>query len=202
MQPASSPAEPDLEAKRREASLLVHAFAVANGAVAFFLANTALVDGPILAGLVMWMIHRLGKIYGRQDVNGAQIFWNIFQFVAGTWLTAKVLFFVPGLGNWANAATTMLLTETIGWACIFIFSENIDPEKMTREQWKKIARLARREGKRHNVENKKVLSKATREEKLRLSSLSEQLKDDSIAAEEKEKALVELAELYERIKNR
>jgi hypothetical protein len=122
--------------------------------------------------------------------------------VAGTWLATKVLFFVPGLGNWANAVTTMLVTETIGWACIYLFSENIDLESMTREQWKKIARLAKKEGKKHNAENKKVLSKASNEEKERLRRLSNQLKDDSIPEDQKESLLRELTELYAAIRDR
>lgn len=190
----------ELVAKRREADLVIHAFAVAHGAVAFLLANTAFMDGPILAGMTMWMIHRLGKIFDKEDVNTAQIFWNIFQYVAGTWLTAKALFFIPGIGNWANAGTTMLLTETIGWACIYIFSGNIDPETLTKEQWKNIAKIAKKEGKKHNQENKEVLNKASVEEKQQLKSIVDQLKDENIAEEDKEKLLSELANLYEKIK--
>lgn len=191
----------EADEKTSQAGLLIHAFAVAHGAVAFFLANTALLDGPILAGLTMWMIHKLGKIYGQEDVNGAQIFWNIFQYIAGTWLAAKVLFFVPGIGNWANAAAVMLVTETIGWACIAIFSGHLDPANMTKEEWKSVAKLAKKEGKKHNAENKAVLHKATDEEKQQLKSLSDKLKDDSISEEDKENLLTELAGLYEKIKN-
>lgn len=194
--------EAELDNKRREAGLLIHAFAVAHGAVAFFLANTALLDGPILAGLTMWMIHRLGKVYNKPDVNGAQIFWNIIQYVAGTWLTAKALFFIPGIGNWANAGTTMLLTETIGWACVLIFSGDFDPDHMTKEQWKQVAKLAKKEGKKHNEENKKVLSKTTDEEKKQLKSITDKLKDDTLPEEEKEKLFGELAALYETVKAR
>lgn len=190
----------ELVSKRREAGLVIHAFAVAHGAVAFLLANTALVDGPILAGMTMWMIHRLGKIFDKQDVNTAQIFWNIFQYVAGTWLTAKTLFFVPGIGNWANAGATMLLTETIGWACIFIFSGNIDPEKLSKEEWKNIAKMAKKEGEKHHQENKEVLNKASKEEKEQLKSIVDKLKDEDIDEEDKEKLLSKLEVLYEKIK--
>jgi uncharacterized protein (DUF697 family) len=190
----------ELVTKRREAGLVIHAFAVAHGAVAFLLANTALMDGPILAGMTMWMIHRLGKIFDKGDVNTAQIFWNIFQYVAGSWLTAKALFFIPGIGNWANAGTTMLLTETIGWACIFIFSGDMDPEKLTKQEWKNIAKMAKREGKKHNQENKEVLNKASDEEKKQLKSIVDQLKDEHIPEQDKEKLLSELADLYEKIK--
>jgi uncharacterized protein (DUF697 family) len=190
----------ELVTKRREAGLVIHAFAVAHGAVAFLLANTALMDGPILAGMTMWMIHRLGKIFDKQDVNTAQIFWNIFQYVAGTWLTAKALFFIPGIGNWANAGTTMLLTETIGWACIYIFSSDIDPEKLSKQEWKNIAKTAKKEGKKHNQDNKDVLNKASTEEKKQLKSIVDRLKDEDIPEEDKEKLLLELESLYTKIK--
>lgn len=194
--------EQSLDARRREASVLIHAFAVTQGAVAFVLANTALVDSPILAGITMWMIHKLGKVFGKQNVDGPQIFWNIFQYIAGGWVAAKLLFFVPGLGNWANAAAIMLITETIGWACIHIFSQNLDPSTMTKEQWKRIIKTAKKEGKKHNEENKQVLKKATDEERKRLRTLGDQLRDESLSEDEKEASLASLANLYEDIRTR
>jgi uncharacterized protein (DUF697 family) len=192
----------ELELKQQKANFLIHAFAVAHGSLAFLLANTVILDGPILAGLTVWMIQKLGKLYGKEDVNGYQVFWNIFAYVSGTWLASRALFFIPGLGNWASAAATMLITEIIGWACIIIFSNNLDPASIPKEQWKKIIKEAKKEGKKSNRENKEVLSKATKDEKNRLKFIGDKLRDDNISDEDKEELLNSLTKIYEEIKNR
>jgi uncharacterized protein (DUF697 family) len=192
----------ELELKQQQANFLIHAFAIAHGSVAFLLANTVILDGPILAGLTVWMIQKLGKIYDKEEVNGYQVFWNIFAYVSGTWLTSRALFFIPVLGNWASAAATMLITETIGWACIIIFSNDLDPANIPKNQWRKIIKKARREGKKSNQENKKVLNKATTDEKNKLKTIGEKLRNDSISDKEKEELLNSLTKMYEDIKNR
>lgn len=188
--------------KSNEAAVLIHASAVANGGVAFTLANTALGDTMLVTGLTLYMVRRLGKIYGVEDVGAKQIIGQCATYYAGPYLTGKLLFWLPGVGNWANAATTVLLTETIGWTCVSLFSSGRKPEDLSDDEWNDILKAAKKKAEEEQKENKILLQKISSEEKKNIKTIAKKLKDESIPDEEKEKLLESLKEFYKGIKNR
>ncbi|OQK18416.1 hypothetical protein AU255_11535 [Methyloprofundus sedimenti] len=63
----------DDKKRQTEATWLIHACALANGSVAFGLANTLAGDTVLITGVSLYMIYRLGRLYKAEDVNGKQI---------------------------------------------------------------------------------------------------------------------------------
>lgn len=185
-----------------EATLLIHVFAVANGGVAFTLANTALGDTLLVTGLTFYMIQRLAKIYDVEDVGAKQIVSQCAAYYAGPYITGKLLFWFPGVGNWANAATTVLLTETIGWTCVALFSSGRKPQDLSGDEWKSVLRTARAKAEEDQKENKRLLRKMTAEDKRKIKEMTKELKNDNLTEEEKERLLESLKELYHSIKSR
>lgn len=185
-----------------EPGLLIHAFAVANGGVAFTLANTAVGDTMLVSGLTFYMIHRLVKLYRVEDVNAKQIVSQCLAYYAGPYLTGKLLFWLPGIGNWANAATTVLLTETIGWSCVTLFSTGRRPEDLSEREWKGVLDGAKAKAKASQAENKRLLKKMTPEERQEAKAITGKLRDEAVPEAEKERLLETLTGLYQRIRER
>ncbi len=188
--------------KISEPGVLIHAFAVTNGGVAFTLANTAVGDTMLVSGLTFYMIHRLGKLYQVEDVNAKQIVSQCLAYYAAPYLTGKLLFWLPGIGNWANAATTVLLTETVGWSCVTLFSAGQRPEDLSQQEWKTVLDGAKAKAKASQAENKRLLKKMSAEERKEAKAITEQLRDEAISEEEKERLLETLTELYQRLRDR
>lgn len=198
----SDSVEETMSNKTDEAGRLIHMFAIAHGGIAFSLANTAIGDTVLLAGLTFYMIHKLGKIYGVEDIEAKPIIGQTLTHYAGPYLAGKLLFWLPGIGNWANAATTVLLTETMGWTCVSIFSAGKKPEELSHDDWESILNSARAKAEEHQEENKILLRKMTAEDKKKLKIINKKLKDDAISEEEKEILLESLEKVYEDIKSR
>ncbi len=185
-----------------EASWLVHACALANGSVAFGLANSLAGDTVLITGVSLYMIYRLGKLYGVADVNGKQIVTQIVTHYAAPLIGAKLLFWVPGIGNWANALSMSLLTEIIGWTCILLFKKGENPDDLSAADWESLIRSARRQAKQHQVANKALLKAMTVSERTRFTKLNKQLADDTLSREAHERIFQQLIDLYIRVSSR
>ena len=188
--------------KRSEAAWLVHACALANGSVAFGLANTLAGDSMLITGVSLYMIYRLGKLYQIPDVNGKQIVTQIVTHYAAPIVGAKLLFWLPGIGNWANAASMSLLTEIIGWTCIILFAKGQTPDELNAGDWKNLIRAAKQQAQQHQAENKALLKAMTAEERSQLAALNKQLADTTLAPEIRDQFFRELIDLYTQVESR
>lgn len=192
----------DDKQRQTEAAWLVHACALANGTVAFSLANTLAGDTALITGVSLYMIYRLGRLYEADDVNGKQIITQIVTHYAGPLTGAKLLFWLPGIGNWANAASMSLLTEIVGWSCIILFSNGRTAEQLGSDDWKKLLAEARQRADAHQAENKAMLADMTVEEKAQCRQLNKQLASNKLTQSEKEALFRSLLALYAEVADR
>jgi uncharacterized protein (DUF697 family) len=185
--------------KRKEAGELVHIFAFAHAVVAFFLANTLIGDAPVLTALTFWMIQKIGKIYNCNDLNPWKIMGKVFGFVAGTYLGAKLVGLIPGIGNIANAVATTVVTETIGWTCIFLMESFDDPNEVSNSEMKGIMERAFGEAQKHKEENKQLIKKMTKAERQKIRELGNRVQDETLSQEEKEAIFEEIESMRKKI---
>ncbi|XSG84016.1 MAG: hypothetical protein ACPW60_09745 [Methylohalobius sp. ZOD2] len=186
----------------KRAAHIIHTFAVLQAGIAFTLANTALGDTVLVTGLTLYLIHKLGKLYGVQDVSAQQVLGQCLAYYGGTYLSSKLLFWLPGIGNWANATATLLLVETVGWTCVSLFSSQLDPTNLKPSQWRELLRKARRQAEIHQAANKRILSKMTAQDRARLEAIQRRLKESDLSEKEKERLYQTIESLYQEIKNR
>ena len=191
-----------MKQKRVEAGELVSIFAFAHSAVALTLANTLIGDTAILTGLTIWMIERIGAIYNCNNINPWKIMARVFGFCAGIYLGGKLLFFLPGLGNVANATATFIVTQTIGWTCIFLMESFDDPNAVTDEELKGVMKKAREIAKSNAEKNEEILKKMRPEEKKRFRYLNNRVQSGNLTEEEKQEAFTEIARMKEEILKR
>ena len=185
-----------------EAAWIIHACALANGSIAFGLANTLAGDSVLLTGISLYMIHRLGKIYQVADVNGKQIITQVVTHYAAPLVGAKLLFWLPGIGNWANAVSMSLLMEIIGWTCIILFTKGKNPDELDTSDWKKLIHTAKNKAHEHQAANKALLKAMTPEERDRLAAINEQMTDSALTMETRDRLFRELIELYTQVEIR
>ncbi len=190
-----------MDSHKEEAGILINSFAAAHAVIAYLLANTVIGDTVILTGLTYAMIEILGGIY-EVKVSPAKIASRIFGLVAGTYLAGKLLFWVPGLGNWANAASTIFVTETIGWTCVALFSTGKNPETISKEELSRVVDNAKKEAEKYKKETKEVAEKMTSGEMEEVKNLSKQLRDKNISKVDRQAITQQLKGIYETAKKR
>lgn len=188
--------------RQSEAAWLIHASALANGSVAFGLANTLAGDTVLITGVSLYMIHRLGKLYDADDINGKQIITQIITHYAAPIIGAKLLFWLPGIGNWANAASMSLLTEIIGWSCVILFSEGTAVDALTSKDWKQLLKSAKKQANEHQAENKLMLANMSEQEQSQFRALNKQLANKNLTTTEKDVVFQSLLDLYTTVAER
>ena len=96
--------------------------------VAGLLANTAVGDTPLLSAMTILMImhiaKRCGHRIGWQDAFVVAL--KAFGRVVGVFILGKLLFWLPGIGNVANAVEAFIVTQAVGWSA-FCFYANFLP---------------------------------------------------------------------------
>jgi len=188
--------------RQAEAAWLIHASALSNGSVAFGLANTLAGDTALITGVSLYMIHRLGKLYQIDDVNGKQIITQIVTHYAAPLIGAKLLFWLPGIGNWANAASMSLLTEMIGWSCVILFSEGTAIDTLKSKDWKQLLQSAKKRANEHQAENKLMLANMSEIEQAQFRALNKQLANKKLSSTEKDTEFQSLLDLYATVAER
>lgn len=191
-----------MDSKREDAAAVIHSFAAGHAVVAFLLANTLVGDTAVLTALTFAMVTALGKIYGITELSPRKIVSKIFGLVAGTYIAGKLLFWLPGIGNWANAMSTIFVTETIGWTCVAFFSTGRDPVEANSQELKSAVNDAKEAAKKYKEEAKVVASKMTSEEKKEIRDLSNRLRDSNISSEEQDEVTQKIKAIYARAKAR
>jgi len=188
--------------KSPQAARLIHSFAVCNGSIAFALANTIVGDTVLVSGLMIYMVNRLASLYGIKDFNINQLVSQCFSYYAGAYAAEKLLFWVPGLGNWVNATTTVLITETVGWASVAVFRTGKRPEDLTRRQWQAILRTAKAKARTYQRQVQALLKKMTPAEKRSFKDLNKKLSSKRLSERQKAGSLKSLQKLYADIEGR
>ena len=188
-----------LETKREEAGYLITVFSFAHSAVALTLANTLVGDTVILTGLTFWMIQKIGGIYNCNNLNPWKIMGKVVGFCAGVYIVGKLLFWLPGIGNWANATATFIVTQAIGWTCVFLMESFDDPSKATSEDWNRIMEKARHKGEEAAEENELLLKKMTSKEKARFKELNSRVRKEELTEQQKQQIFEEMDRMRKEI---
>lgn len=192
--------------RRQEAAYIVHGFALAHGIVAFLLANTLIGDTAILTALTIGMIVWIGKVYGLEIAKAEGILRTILAYSAGPvglYVASKLLFWLPGLGNWSNAVTTVTITETIGWACIVLFSSGrSSTEGMTDAEMAALVATAKGAAAESEKENTAIMKNATKSERTMIKNLALKIADASTDEAERKACLDELSRIRTLIQER
>lgn len=194
------------DSHREEASYLVHGFAMAHGVMAFFLANTLFGDTLVLTGLTIGMIVWLGNIYDLEIENASDLLRSILGYTAGPlglYAANKLLFWLPGIGNWSNAVTTIGITEAIGWSCIFLFSSGrSSTEGMSDDEIESLVSAAQSAASESKKETELIMKSATDSEKEMIRGLAIKIADASTNDEERKQCVQKLSQTYASIKAR
>jgi uncharacterized protein (DUF697 family) len=180
-----------MSSKEDAAGTIILAYATAHATVAAILANTVAGDAPILFALTCLMIYQLANLCGK-DFDAAAITavaGNLVGAVAGTYLAAKLVTWIPGWGNALNATITFGITQVIGWAAFAMFSQGISQESAIKYgESRKISK--------EEMDN--ILSRMSYDDRSRYDSLQNRLKDFNISDAERQNIVSEMAELIER----
>lgn len=184
-------------------NVLIHGFAVAHAITAAALAQTVVGDEAALTALTITMIIGISRVYNRPvGVGEALSVLGIFAgFYLGTRGAVFLVKWIPGIGNAANAITTTVVTEIIGWAAFIVLKEGKDPKNMTEQEkkdvWKR-AKAMKEEMKGEQEKIKEALKKMTENDKRKYDKLMERLKDKELSEEESSKIINQLDELMKK----
>lgn len=109
---------------------------------------------------------------------------------------------VPGIGNTANALSTIFTTEVLGWATVYLLSRGRDLSTVRKDEANHIIREGKALRKKNEAEKKRidniVNTKMTSGEKALYHSIMEQLKDENISDSERENLIRKLDELFKK----
>ncbi|AGW12786.1 hypothetical protein [Megalodesulfovibrio gigas] len=188
--------------KMTQAAVVISAFSAAHAVIAFALANTAIGDTVVLTGLTYAMIHTLGNMYGMSGIQPAKIGAKIFGLLAGVYLAGKLTFFLPGIGNWANAAATVFCTQVIGWTCVGFFALGQDPSDASKEELKEKMQTARANAHQYQAEAKEVAKKMTKQEREKIAELAHALREPSLSDQQRDAITQQIEEIYAAAKRR
>lgn len=185
------------------ANVIIHGFALAHAITAAALSQTLVGDEAALTAMTTAMIIVIALLYGRSySIGKALALIGTFGgFYLGTRGAVFLIKWIPGIGNAANAITTTVVTEMLGWATYIIVKSGQDPENITKKQakeiWKKAGEL-RVEMKSEQEKIKNAIERMTISDKALYNSLMEELKDKYTSELRIKQAEYELDELFKK----
>lgn len=120
-----------MNSKEKRARAIILGYASAHATVAFILANTVAGDAPILFVMTSAMIIQIADLCGKKIgwQAAAVIAGNLFGAVAGGYLAAKFVTWIPWAGNTLNASITFGITQVIGWTVFKMFNDDMTQEE-------------------------------------------------------------------------
>lgn len=182
-------------------NVLIHGFAVAHGVTAAALSQTMGGDDAALTILTITMMVSISRVYNRPwgVGEGLAVLGCFAGFYVGTRGALFLVKWVPGIGNAANAITTMVITETLGWATYAIVKEGKNPHEIDKSEAKSIwqkAKTLREEMKEEKERIKQVLKRMSVVDKTRYDLLMEKLKDKNLPENEFAQVEKELDALF------
>lgn len=182
--------------------MIIHSFATAHAIAAASLAQTLVGDEATLTALTIAMIIALSKLYQAPlSWGGALSFLGVFAgFYLGTRGATCLIKWVPGIGNTANALSTIFTTEVLGWATVYLLSRGRDLSTVRRDEANHIIREGKALRKKNEAEKKRIdniiNNKMTSGEKALYHSIIEQLKDKELSDSQKDNFVKKLDELF------
>ncbi len=140
------------------ANVIIHSFATAHAIAAASLAQTLVGDEATLTALTIAMIIALSKLYQAPlSWGGALSFLGVFAgFYLGTRGATCLIKWVPGIGNTANALSTIFTTEVLGWATVYLLSRGRDLSTVRRDEANHIIREGKALRKKNEAEKKRI----------------------------------------------
>jgi uncharacterized protein (DUF697 family) len=182
-------------------NVLIHGFAAAHAVTAAALSQTIVGDEAALATLTITMIIAISRVYNRAyDVGQALAVLGVFAgFYMGTRGAATLVKWIPGIGNVANAITTTIVTEILGWATYVIVKEGKNPKNISKSEaqsiWQK-AKSLKKEMKEEQEKIKKLISRMSYSDKQKYDQLMERLKNKELSGSEAKRIESELDDLF------
>ena len=182
-------------------SLIIHGFTAAHFGTAFLFGPFA---GFALAPMTLGMVLLIGK-QCRADfsVSGATaVLSNFVGYLFGTIGGQVLAGLIPGIGNAANAFTSAVVTETLGWSAYVILQSRLDESgtlsKEQMEQVKERVNALRQEDKsRQDKMNEIVKMMSDEDRKLHDDYVKAITKKDS-SSEERAEAVRKIEELLKK----
>ena len=101
-------------------------------------------DAALTLPIIIDMIIKLENLFELERDIAAELRVAMIFLESGAVTSKSVLGFVPILGNFANAAITYSLTETIGWVVYEIFNLGGDLSAISEEQIQAAAKRVKR----------------------------------------------------------
>lgn len=185
-------------------NVIIHSFATAHAIAAASLAQTMVGDEATLTALTIGMIIALSRLYNApMSWGGALTFFGVFAgFYLGTRGATCLIKWVPGIGNTANALSTIFTTEIIGWATVYLLQRNRDLTKVSKEEAADIIRKGRELRRKNEAEKERIDNiinhRMTTGEKALYHSIMEQLKDKNLSNQQQEELIKELDNLFKK----
>lgn len=186
------------------ANVIIHGFATAHAIAAAALAQTLVGDEATLTALTIAMIIALSKLYNAPvSWGGALSFLGVFAgFYLGTRGATCLIKWIPGIGNTANALSTIFTTEVLGWATVYLLSRGRDLSSVKKDEASDLIREGKELRKKNEAEKKRIddiiNNKMTSGEKALYHSIIEQLKDKNISDYQRDNLVRKLDELFKK----
>jgi uncharacterized protein (DUF697 family) len=183
-----------LDNRARLTAVIIHGFALAQGAAAAGLAQTLVGDEAALTALTVAMIMAVSRVNGRDWGVGEGL--ALIGAMAGFYLASRGAVFlvkwIPLLGNVANAVTSMAVAEVLGWATYLLVRENRRPGDLAEGEAREIYRRARELRGRMKDEAERLVEAMSPEDRAHYDRLIRRLKVRDLPEREREAALAEL----------
>ena len=189
-----------MDRRRTTTALVIHGYAVAHGVAAALLAQTSVGDEVVLTALTIAMILTVANVNGAQWTKGmAASFLAVF---AGGYIgvlgAAMLVKWIPFIGNGANAVTTIVTTEVLGWATyIFLSNGYKNPKTITKEYRDEILRRAKEMQRDNTEEGKKYYEAMSKEEQDVCKRILKQLQNKDIPDSTRDLLIKRYSEIIE-----
>lgn len=190
------------ENKTLISNVVIHGFAVAHAVTAASLAQTLVGDEAALTALTISMIISLSRIYNAPVSWGESLaFLGVFAgFYLGTRGATCLIKWIPGIGNTANALSTIFTTEVIGWSTVYLLSRGRDLSTVKKDEVNDIIREGKDLRKRNASEQKRINNiinnKMTSDERVLYHSIMDQLKEKELSTFQREDLIRDLDGLF------
>lgn len=185
-------------------NVIIHGFATAHAIAAASLAQTMVGDEATLTALTIGMIISLSRLYNApMSWGGALTFFGVFTgFYLGTRGATCLIKWIPGIGNTANALSTIFTTEVIGWATVYLLQRKRDLTTVSSDEAEDIIRKGKELRKKNKAEKERIDNivnhKMTTGEKVLYHSIMEQLKDKDLSNQQQENLIKDLDNLFKK----
>ncbi len=116
------------EINERVTALIIHGFTVAHVIVGAVMGPAA---GAVLTPMTIAMVIAIGTQYSAnfKIQKAIGVMTNFVGFILGVSIAEFIVGLFPGIGNIANAITTGIVTELLGWATFIVLRDGLDEKK-------------------------------------------------------------------------